>query len=410
MPNFFRLLLEGLLKQPASLPHGGEPELEESDRLLSTHNLGPPGGMRFLRGEFPLSGEGTRNAPPKQGRFIQNNDWLRFGGKGKRSHGSESLRTDLGQWAESCSGDWPVEIQKTAAIIQKYGEIERFVGIGNHAVVLLSHKVRDCNPQIDRYYALKIFRYREEQTEFDHWRRVTSEFSIASSLHHQNIVETFELFPVGYKDLCGCMEFCSGGDLHSLIVTSRQLWDKEADCFLKQLMRGVLYLHEMGVAHRDLKPENLLLTDCGCLKISDFGNAECFRLAWEDQVHMSTGRCGSAPYISPEQYLAEPFDPRCVDIWAVAIVYIAMRAGRNPWKLATVEDECFRDFVEDCKVGKKYFLIEDITHEQSFRVLCSMLSIDPAHRPGAAEILSSQWLQEVHCCRPANLGLPMNGV
>lgn len=97
---------------------------------------------------------------------------------------------------------------------------------------------------------------------------------------------------------------------------------EEADCFFKQLMRGVLYLHEMGIAHRDLKPENLLLTDRGCLKVSDSGNAKCSRLAWEDQIHLSTRRCGSAPYISPQQYLDQPFDPRKVDIWAAATVYI----------------------------------------------------------------------------------------
>ena len=145
-------------------------------------------------------------------------------------------------------------------------------------------------------------------------------------------------------------------------------------------MPGIHYLHEMGFAHRDLKPENLLLTDRGCLKISDFGNAECFRLPCEDQVHMSTTRCGSAPYISPEQNLVQPLDPRFVDIWAAAMVYIAMRAGRNLWKLATVKDECFRDYIEDCKVGRPYFLVKDISHVRlslpflSFRMLIPFLT------------------------------------
>ncbi|BCS27908.1 serine/threonine-protein kinase HAL4/sat4 [Aspergillus puulaauensis] len=289
-----------------------------------------------------------------------------------------------------------------AAVTQKYGEIETVAGLGTHALVLLSHKVQACNPRLDQYYAVKVFRRGPEQTGLDYKRRVSSEYSITSSLHHQNVIKIFELLPLGYDTLCECMQYCSGGDLHSLIVASRRLCEEEADCFLKQLMRGILYLHEMGIAHRDLKPENLLLTERGCLKISDFGNAECFRLAWEDQVHMSTTRCGSAPYISPEQYLAQPFDPRFADIWAAALVYIAMRAGRNPWKSATVKDECFRDYIDDCKVGRHYFLIKDTSHGQSRGVLNSMLSIDPAHRPGATEILSSQWLQAIRCCQAPN--------
>jgi hypothetical protein len=35
-----------------------------------------------------------------------------------------------------------------------------------------------------------------------------------------------------------------------------------------------------------------------------------------------------------------------------------------------------------------------------------MLSVNPANRPRAAEILGSQWLQEVHCCQATpNVGL-----
>ena len=50
-------------------------------------------------------------------------------------------------------------------------------------------------------------------------------------------------------------------------------------------MRGVECIHEMGVAHLDLTPENLLLAGNGLLKISDFGNSECVRLAWDKDVH-----------------------------------------------------------------------------------------------------------------------------
>ncbi|KAI3281830.1 hypothetical protein DTO002I6_9667 [Penicillium roqueforti] len=104
-----------------------------------------------------------------------------------------------------------------------------------------------------------------------------------------------------------------------------QLEKAEADCFFKQLMRGANYLHEMGIAHRDLKPENLFLTSNDCLKISDFGDAECFRLAWETDIHMSRTRRGSRPYVSPEQYLDQEFDPSSVDIWAAAMTYLVMR-------------------------------------------------------------------------------------
>ncbi|KAL3246590.1 hypothetical protein ABHI18_012674 [Aspergillus niger] len=366
---------------------------EEHDRLLSTHRtvpqeealpirrlLSPPAGRRgksSKRDRFvQLNGEHSHQiVPVTSKRRIWRKDllrnWLRSADR-RKDPGSTRLQQEWEQCAGGHSEGWPVESDKLAVVIQRYGEIENIAGFGAHGVVLISHKIRACNPQIDRCYALKVFRRDQEQTELSHHRWVMSEFSIASALCHPNIIRTYDLLPLGYGNLCCCMEYCSGGDLHSFIVASRHLMAEEADCFFKQLMRGVLYLHEMGIAHRDLKPENLLLTDRGCLKVSDFGNAECFRLAWEDQIHLSTRRCGSAPYISPEQYLDQPFDPRKVDIWAAAIVYIIMRAGRYPWHSATERDECFRDFIEEAKMGKNNFLVGDISQVR-LSTFCSCL-------------------------------------
>ncbi|KAL2783545.1 kinase-like domain-containing protein [Aspergillus keveii] len=395
MPRCFLLMLQRLRNQRTSLTGSGGMDLDgEGDYLLATQNLFPQDTVHFSIGEY-LSAGIRQYRRPKHHRFVPVNGghkhylsprkWKRhfwrthnflgrigLGDKDKRLNASELLQAEFERWTKGDSREWLLESHKMAAVTQKYGEIESVAGLGAHSLVLLSHKVQDCNPRLNHYYVLKVFRRGPEQTKDDYCRRVASEYSIASSLHHRNIVETFELVPLEYGGLCGCMEYCPGGDLHSYIVSTRRLWEEEADCFLTQLMRGILYLHEMGIAHRDLKPENLLLTSNGCLKIADFGNAECFRLAWEDSVHMSNRRCGSAPYISPEQYLAQPFDPRYVDIWAAAIIYIAMRAGRNPWKTATVEDECFRDYVEDCKLQRQYFLINDISH---VRLSLSFLSL-----------------------------------
>ncbi|OJJ06530.1 hypothetical protein ASPVEDRAFT_140388 [Aspergillus versicolor CBS 583.65] len=242
------------------------------------------------------------------------------------------------------------------AITNKYGDIIQVTGLGDYAVILQTHKVQYC-PPLDNYYALKIFRSHPDESRDHYTKRVTSEFAIVSELHHQNILRTFELLPIGRRNLCACMEYCAGGDLHSLITATRKVPEEEASCLLKQLLRGVHYLHEQGVAHRDLKPENLLLTNRGCLRISDFGHSERFREPGDDKDHvrLTTGRRNSRPYLSPEQFLDGQFDPRCVDVWAAALVYVAMRTGRNMWKEATEEDGEFKQFKE---TGKNALLDE----------------------------------------------------
>lgn len=38
------------------------------------------------------------------------------------------------------------------------------------------------------------------------------------------------------------------------------------------------------------------------IQIGDYGASTVYRLPWETTVHMSTGLCGSEPYIAPEQF------------------------------------------------------------------------------------------------------------
>ena len=46
------------------------------------------------------------------------------------------------------------------------------------------------------------------------------------------------------------------------------------------------------------------------LQIGDYGASTVYRLPWEVTVHMSTGLCGSEPYIAPEQFLGKRASPR----------------------------------------------------------------------------------------------------
>ena len=47
---------------------------------------------------------------------------------------------------------------------------------------------------------------------------------------------------------------------------------------MKQVFRGLRYLHSNFIVHRDLKVSNLLMTDKGCVKIADFGLARYYGL------------------------------------------------------------------------------------------------------------------------------------
>ncbi|KAJ5540581.1 hypothetical protein N7494_005657 [Penicillium frequentans] len=293
----------------------------------------------------------------------------------------------------------------TASLVDKYGKCQEIVGRGAFGIVRISHKVDPQDSKCEQLYAVKEFRRRPQETAKKYQKRLTSEFCISSSLRHPNVIHTLDLLQDAKGDYCEVMEFCAGGDLYTLVLSAGKLEVAEADCFFKQLMRGVEYMHEMGVAHRDLKPENLLLTTHGALKITDFGNGECFRMAWEKEAHMTAGLCGSAPYIAPEEYIEKEFDPRAVDLWATGVIYMAMRTGRHLWRVARKdEDEFYQRYLEGRKHEDGYAPIETLHRARCRNVIYSILDPNPSRRINASQVLKSEWVRQIKLCKAGEEG------
>uniref|UniRef100_A0A060TGZ8 non-specific serine/threonine protein kinase n=1 Tax=Blastobotrys adeninivorans TaxID=409370 RepID=A0A060TGZ8_BLAAD len=282
---------------------------------------------------------------------------------------------------------------------QKYGRCHEVIGKGSFGIVRVAHKADPNNSQQEQLYAVKEFKKRPQESDNDYSKRLTSEFCISSSLHHPNIIETLDLLQDAKGEFCEVMEYCAGGDLYSLILAAGKLEYIEADCFFKQILVGVNYMHSMGVAHRDLKPENILLTSHGAVKITDFGNGECFRMAWEKEIHLSTGLCGSTPYIAPEEYGDQEFDPRAVDIWALGVIYMAMRTGRHLWNIAKPgNDEFYDKYLEGRKNAGGYGPIETLKRARCRNVIYSILDPIPSRRITGKQILNSEWGREIRIC------------
>lgn len=254
-------------------------------------------------------------------------------------------------------------------LVERYGKPYEVAGSGAYGIVHIHHKILNPETKEKAIYAIKTFRPISQKTQEKEKeylsrfkKRITAEVSISYALRHPNIVSTFDFVSsANASSFCAVMEYCGGGDLFSLINTTENgLGTAEADCFFKQLMWAVEYMHEEGVAHRDLKPENLLLTTKGVLKIIDFGNSECFfRSNDSSDIILSKGCCGSPPYIAPEEHDKDnAFDPRAVDVWACGLIYMAMRLKRNLWMSAVPTDSLYNSFCNKMKKQARYGPIE----------------------------------------------------
>ncbi|ORZ38118.1 kinase-like domain-containing protein, partial [Catenaria anguillulae PL171] len=287
---------------------------------------------------------------------------------------------------------------------EKYGKCERgCIGKGATAVVRVAHKV---SAFVDQVVAIKEFRRRRKhETEREYLKKVTAEFCISSSLHHVNIVQTLDLIQDEHHHWCEVMEYCAGGDLFSTIQ-SGLMDDAELECVWKQLMYGVCYLHESGVAHRDLKPENLLLDSHGRLKITDFGVSEVFKMGWESKPHLSEGICGSAPYIAPEVFENQKYDARKLDIWACGIIFYACKYGGIPWRQASSDDPNYATYLAALNSYARRTRASNASSWPPLDRLAPgcrdlmyrILDPDPNKRIDVHEIMQDPWFKSIRTC------------
>ena len=275
-----------------------------------------------------------------------------------------------------------------ASFLSKYHFCSsRVIGKGASSVVRLAQGTRD-----NTLYAVKEFRKkRKEESQRDYVKKLTAEYCISSLCHHPNIVETFDILRDG-SHWYEVMEYCPGGDLFTVIRDGYLDFDDVDICF-KELLLGVQYLHQMGIAHRDLKPENLLIDSLGHLKITDFGVSEVFHVVWEKAPHLSRGICGSAPYIAPEVLTGREYDAAKMDIWACGIIYYAMKFHGIPWALASPNDAHYRHYLKHRGIGEEP-LVRLPRGPQS--LLRKILEPDPAKRLSIDEILQDSWVQSIN--------------
>ena len=67
------------------------------------------------------------------------------------------------------------------------------------------------------------------------------------------------------------MEFVAGPTLRQLLDESPAgLGTQKAAFFLREIAKGLTFLHDCGIVHRDLKPANIFYEN-GYVKIGDYG-------------------------------------------------------------------------------------------------------------------------------------------
>ncbi|KIM46076.1 hypothetical protein M413DRAFT_441138 [Hebeloma cylindrosporum] len=225
-----------------------------------------------------------------------------------------------------------------------------------------------------RYYAVKCLNKPEPNSHADLLQQ--REFSLHKLVSgHPNIV-TFHQFFSDDRFVYVTLDLCTGGDLFAAI-TEKHLFHNNGrlikTAFI-QLIDAVQYCHDLGVFHRDIKPENVLCSNDGTdIRLADFG------LSIQSAVCQDFG-CGSSYYMSPEcigrEITTGKYSTRHNDVWALGVILTNMITGRNPWRYATADDDCFAAYLHDNNFLRQVLPISDGVNT----VLKRIFTINPLRR------------------------------
>ncbi|AQZ18780.1 HAL5 (YJL165C) and KKQ8 (YKL168C) [Zygosaccharomyces parabailii] len=318
------------------------------------------------------------------------------------------------------------ESENGSTFFETYGKPVGIVGHGAYGTVKVCAKLKTskdvqplptfCNGN-KLYFGVKELRPKPTDQIEKFSTRITSEFIIGHSLSRYqkrskcapNILKILDLMECS-DAFIEVMEFCPAGDLFNLLTrkskTGTVLHPIEADCFMKQLLHGVQFMHMHGVAHCDLKPENILFYPNGLLKICDFGTSCVFQTAWEKHVHFQSGTMGSEPYVAPEEFDHDKeYDPRLADCWSCGVVYCTMVLGHYLWKVAIrSKDMLYDSFCNQMAEKKEFDVLEEMRHTnpETTRLrkiaLYYIFQVDPRKRITVDELLQTAWMKRTRCC------------
>jgi serine/threonine-protein kinase len=170
-------------------------------------------------------------------------------------------------------------------------------------------------------------------------RMFLQEATLASQIHHPNVVTTIEL---GEDEgiLYLVMEWVDGESLKFIMSRAAQRGNLPlpiAVNLIGQACKGLHAAHDLrdesgtpiGVVHRDVSAQNVLVTYSGNAKLVDFGIAKA--TASSAGVTQAGEIKGKFAYMAPEQVTGDVVDRR-TDIFGMGVILYLLTTGRHPFK------------------------------------------------------------------------------
>nr|XP_030133216.3 striated muscle preferentially expressed protein kinase isoform X1 [Taeniopygia guttata] len=210
------------------------------------------------------------------------------------------------------------------------------------------------------------------------------ELHILSQLDHERIVFFHDAFEKKNAVIM-VMELCSEEELLDRMVRKPSVCESEVRSYMRQVLEGILYLHQHSVLHLDIKPENLLMADLSSdqIRICDFGNAQ--ELTSEEPQYC---KYGTPEFVGPEIVNQTPVSS-VTDIWPVGVIAYLCLTGISPF--VGENDKTTLMNIRNYNVAFEERMFQGLTREAKGFVI--KVLVNDKLRPNAEQTLEHPWFK-----------------
>ncbi|KAF2652094.1 Pkinase-domain-containing protein [Lophiostoma macrostomum CBS 122681] len=227
--------------------------------------------------------------------------------------------------------------------------------------------------------AIKVIDMEDAEDEIED---IMTEVSILSAMESDHVTKYIGSYTLG-TNLWIVMEFCSGGSCADLMKPG-PIQEQEIAVILREVLLGLIYLHEDGKLHRDVKAANILVDAKGHVKLADFGVSGQLTATMTKKNTF----VGTPFWMAPEVIKQSGYDGKA-DIWSLGITAIEFAKGEPPFA--------------DIHPMKVLFLIPkhdspELTGNQWSSAFKEFIDLccykDPRHRPTAKQLLQHSFIRK----------------
>ena len=197
--------------------------------------------------------------------------------------------------------------------------IQRGIGRGGFGEVYFAHS------DGGREVALKYLR---ESPDIE-LRGVSAVMNLSSP----HLVKVFDVKKSADDEYFIIMEYINGPTLRDMLIAEpKGLGPEKAAFFVREIAKGLSFLHDRGVVHRDMKPGNIFYEE-GYVKIGDYGLSKFISISRHSG---QTASVGTVHYMAPE--IGSGQYHRGIDIYALGVMLYEMVMGRVPYEGSTTAE------------------------------------------------------------------------